>query len=111
MSASPESLSRMRLKAGSVTPPRPGSGRSGGSRRSPGAGRDLGAQLAEGLAAVLLLVHVRLLEQDHVLEPLLQPALDDLLLDVLGLALGGRLLAQHAQLGLSACSSTSSSDT
>ena len=34
MSASPESLSRMRRKAGSVTPPRPGSGRTGGSRRS-----------------------------------------------------------------------------
>src|SRR3954447_1895009 len=101
-SASPESFSRTRPKTGSLTALLPDLE----AREPPhddvlaGAGRQLGAQLLERLAAVLLVVDVRLVEQHDVLEPLVQATLDDLLLHALGLALGGRLLAQHAQLGL-----------
>ena len=52
------------------------------------------------LASCLSAIHVLLVEQNDLFEPLAQPALDDLLLNVLGLALGGRLLAEDAQLGL-----------
>src|SRR3954451_1113944 len=106
ISASPESFSRIRLNAGSGA----GSVRSLlpdlEAREAPhddvlaGVGRQLGAQLLERLAAVKVVVDVALAEQHDLLEPLPQAALDDLLLDGLGLALGGGLLTQHAQLGL-----------
>ena len=101
MSASPESFSRIRRKAGSVTPPRPGSGRSGGSRRSRRCSRPARCAAPRSscyscLSSFTCFWSSSTTSSSHLFEP----ALDDLLLDVLGLALGGGLLAQHAQLGL-----------
>src|SRR3954466_10778778 len=94
MSASPESLSRTRRNAGCpfcdsglLLPHLE-------AREAPDddvlAGRcgDLGPQLLDRLRLVLLLVHVLLVQQDALLEPLAHAALGDLLLDVLGLAVG-----------------------
>src|SRR3954451_3006224 len=97
MSDSPDNLRRMRRKAGLPSS-------TGGlllphhvAREAPDHdvlarfGRGLGAQLLDGLAAVLVLVDVLLVEQDNLLHPLLDAALDDLRPDVLGLV-GGLLL-------------------
>src|SRR3954447_8614868 len=65
-----------------------------------GSGRDLRAPLLDGLGLVLLLVHVLLFEEHDLFEPLAHPALGDLLLDVLGLALAGGLLAEDPHLAL-----------
>src|SRR5918992_1346500 len=97
--ASPESFSRMRLKAGSAN-----SGAHGEPREAaddhvlPRRARQLLADLLDRLALVLVAVDVRLLEEDDLLEPLAQLALGDLGPDVLGLV--GGLLLEHAQLGL-----------
>src|SRR5690348_2161189 len=56
------------------------------------------AQLLDGLSAVLVLVHVLLLEQDDLLEPLAELALGDLRAHVLRLV--GGLLLVDAELGL-----------
>src|SRR5829696_4393095 len=61
-------------------------------------GRDLGAQVLDRLALVLLLVEVLLIEEDELGGPLLQLPLDDLLHDVVRLAVGLRLILQDAAL-------------
>src|SRR4051794_41033738 len=57
-------------------------------------------QLLDCLGLVLLLVDVLLVEEHDLLEPLPHPALGDLLLDLLRLAVAGRLLAEDAHLAL-----------
>ena len=64
-----------------------------------GRGRGRGPQLLDRLAVVLVGVDVDLLEQSDLLAPLGELALDDLLADVLGLALLGRLLLEDRALG------------
>src|SRR3954453_6699626 len=110
--ASPESFRRMRLKAGRA-PSAEGcaltsklSLRLAALEASEAPDHDVltrlrrggSAQVLDALAAVLVLVHVLLLEQDDLLEPLAQLALGDLRADVLGLV--GGLLLVDAQLGL-----------
>src|SRR4051812_38069278 len=112
ISASPESFRRMRLKAGRA-PSAEGcalssklSLRLADLEASEAPDHDVltrlrrggSAELLDALAAVLVLVHVLLLEQDDLLEPLAQLALGDLRADVLGLV--GGLLLVDAQLGL-----------
>src|SRR5215207_4230583 len=89
MSDSPESLTRMRRKAGSVTDGEPGEppddhvlARLGG---------ELGAQGLDRLALVLVGVDVLLVEQDDLREPLAHPPLGDPRAHVLRLV-GGLLL-------------------
>src|SRR5690242_16207158 len=101
MRASPESLRRIRLKTGSPI----GGLRADGEAREaadhdilPGGAGELGAQLLDRLALVLVAVDVDLVEQDRLLHPLAQLALGDLAADLLRLV--GRLLLEHAQLGL-----------
>src|SRR5918998_1822147 len=115
MSASPESLSRTRENAGagpsaSVPSPSPGTATgAGGLFLADGealeaadkdvlarAGGGLGAQLLDRLAAVLVGVHVPLVEEDALLEPLAHAALGDPRAHVLRLVLG--LLLEDAQL-------------
>src|SRR3954453_4485897 len=96
MSASPLSFSRMRSKTGSDADGELGEAADDDVLTS--GPRQLGAQLLDRLAVVLVAVDVRLLEQDDLLQPLVELALGDLPADVLGLV-GGVLLA-HAQLGL-----------
>src|SRR3954468_19445737 len=67
-----------------------------------GAGGDLGAQLLDRLAVVLVLVDVPLHQQHRLLEPLAQAPLDHLLLHLLGLSVGRGLLRKDAGLGLAA---------
>src|SRR5436309_2301707 len=98
MSASPESFSRMRLKAGS-----PASvtwlqllanleaGEAPDHDVLAGLRRGRRAQVLDRLAGVLLGVHVLLLKQHDLLEPLAQPPFCDLRAHVLGLV-GGLLL-------------------
>src|SRR5215217_9091901 len=68
MRASPESLSRTLWKTALLTDGEP--------REAPdhhvlaGLGREVGAEVLDRLAVVLLAVDVRLLEQHHVVEPL-----------------------------------------
>ena len=77
---------------------------------SPVLARQVVPQLLDRLAVVLVGVDVLLLEQDDLLHPLAQLALDDLRADVLGLV--GGLLLEDAQLGLARPpASTSSSET
>src|SRR3954451_3722420 len=112
ISASPESFRRMRLKAGRA-PSAEGcalssklSLRLADLEASEAPDHDVltrlrrggRAQVLDRLAAVLVLVHVLLLEQDDLLEPLAQLALGDLGSHVLGLV--GCLLLVDAQLGL-----------
>src|SRR5688500_7051475 len=64
----------------------------------PGAGGDVGSQLLDRAALVLVRVHVDLLQEHDLLEPLAQPAFGDLLahlgrLGVVGLRLEDGLLA------------------
>src|SRR5215211_664991 len=61
-----------------------------------GLGREVAAQLLDGLAVVLVGVDVDLVEQHDLAQPLLQLALADPRADVLGL--GGGLLLEHAGL-------------
>src|SRR3954452_13164314 len=100
--ASPESFSRMRLKAASGKAALLLSHLEAREAGDPdvlaGLGRDLGAQVLDRLALVLVLVEVLLIEQDELGGPLLQLAVDDLLDDVLGLAVGLRLLLEDAPL-------------
>src|SRR5688572_5761467 len=100
--ASPESLRRIRLKTGSAIGPCLGP--DGESREAADddvlAGRagELGAQLLDRLAVVLVGVDVHLVQEDGLLHPLAQLALGDLAANLLGLV--GGLLLEHAQLGL-----------
>src|SRR3954447_24640362 len=97
MRASPESFSRTRLKAG-CAPSVEGCALNSGlvlrladleAREATdhhvlaGLRRRGRSEVLDGLAAVLVLVHVLLVEQDALLEPLPQPALGDLRADVL----------------------------
>src|SRR5918992_1849394 len=96
--ASPESFSRMRLKAGSANSGAHGeAGEAADDHVLPRRARELLADLLDRLALVLVAVDVRLVEEDDLLEPLAQLALGDLRADVLGLV--GGLLLEHAQLG------------
>src|SRR5215217_5977846 len=63
-------------------------------------GGDLGPELLDRPGLVLLLVHVLLVEQHDLLEPLAHAALGDPLLHILGLAVGGRLLPEDPHLAL-----------
>src|SRR3954469_18090345 len=112
MRASPESFSRTRLKAG-CAPSVEGCALNSGlvlrladleAREATdhhvlaGLRRRGSSEVLDGLAAVLVLVHVLLVEQDDLLEPLPQLALDDLRPRLLGLVL--RLLLEDAPLGV-----------
>src|SRR5215217_8228190 len=101
ISASPDSLRRIRSKAGRFT----GALRPDGEAREAadhdvlaGGPGELGAELLDRLAVVLVGVDVLLLEQHDLLHPLAQLALGDLGADVLRLV--GGLLLEDAQLGL-----------
>src|SRR4051794_19393986 len=103
MRASPESLSRIRSNAASATVVL-GLAADGEAREALDhdvltelAGQ-LGPDLLDGLALVLVRVDVDLVEQRALLEPLAQLALGDLCADVLRAV--GRLLLEDAQLGL-----------
>src|SRR5215210_6595979 len=99
--ASPESLSRIRLKTGSATGPSGPDGESGEAADDDvlaGRARQLGAQLLDRLAVVLVAVDVHLVEEDGLLHPLAQLALGDLAADLLWLV--GGLLLEDPQLGL-----------
>src|SRR3954451_20705968 len=100
MRASPDSLIRTRLKTGSSL--NLGADREAGEPPDhdvlAGGAGEVGAQLLDRLAAVLVLVDVRLVEQDHIVHPRLELALGNLGADVLGLV--GRLLLEDAQLGV-----------
>src|SRR5215213_3943700 len=101
MSASPDSFRRMRSKAGRFTGalrPDREAGEAADDDVLAGRAGELGAQLLDRLAVVLVGVDVLLLEQHDLLHPLAQLALRDLRPDVVGLV--GRLLLEHAQLGL-----------
>src|SRR3977135_3706343 len=111
MRDSPDSFNRMRLKTGSATtggsygPPRRDvllADREAGEPLDDdvlaGLGREGGAQLLNRLAVVLVAVDVLLVEQDDVLVPGLELALDDLGPDVLRLVAG--LLLEDAGLGV-----------
>src|ERR1019366_3182703 len=106
MSASPDSFSRMRLKAGAIDGrayPSNGlladreAGKAAYDDVLAGGGGQLVAQLLDGLAVELGVVHF-LLEQHDRLEPRVQLAGHDPLAHVLGLV--GRLLLIDAGLGL-----------
>src|SRR5215213_4379214 len=102
MRASPDSFSRMRLNAAK------GRARALLADREPdeaadadvlaGLGRQLVLQLLDRLALVPVRVDVRLVEEDDLLVPLAQLALDDLRADVLGLV--GGLLLEDLRLAL-----------
>src|SRR5918992_4370695 len=97
--ASPESFSRMRLKAGSANSGAYGkAGEAADDHVLPRRARQLLAYLLDRLALVLVAVDVRLVEEDDLLEPLAQLALGDPGAHVLGLV--GGLLLEHPQLGL-----------
>src|SRR5215213_5100383 len=99
--ASPESLSRIRLKTGSATgllSPDGESREAADDHVLPGRARQLRPQLLDRLAVVLVGVDVHLVEQDGLLHPLAQLALGDPPADLLGLV--GRLLLEHPQLRL-----------
>src|SRR5436190_6913157 len=105
MSASPESLSRMRLKAAAIALrayPRTALLADGKAGETPdddvlaGRRRELVAQLLDGLALELRIVHL-LLEHHHRLEPRIELARDDPLAHVLGLV--GRFLFIDSGLG------------
>src|SRR4051794_26468 len=104
MSASPDSFSRTRLNAGSDASPATVLLADREAREAAHddvlarLARELGAELLDGLAVVLVAVDVRLLEQDRLLHPLAQLALGDLRPHVLGLV--GGLLLEHPQLGV-----------
>src|SRR4051794_9697900 len=104
ISASPESFSSIRLKAGPASASATRSGLLADLVAREAADHDVlaglrrrgRAQVLDGLAAVLVLVHVLLVEQHDLLEPLAQPPLGDLRAHVLGLV--GGLLLEDAQL-------------
>src|SRR4051812_10636036 len=101
--ASPESFSSMRLNRAEANGrtlllPHLEAREAGDSNVLARLGRDLGAQILDRLALVLVLVEVLLIEQDELGGPLLQLAVDDLLDDALGLAVGLRLLLEDAPL-------------
>src|SRR3954453_7376260 len=104
MSASPESLSRTRPKAGGSPATALLADREAGEAPDddvlPGLGRKVRAQLLDGLVLVLVEVDVRLAQGNHLVEPLAPPPLDDPGHDVLGLALGLGLLGGDALLAL-----------
>src|SRR3712207_2249184 len=95
MRASPDSLSRTRLNAGATRSPRlladGEAGEAADADVLAGLRGDLVLQLLDRLALVLVLVDVLLVEEDDLLHPLAQLALDDPRADVLGLV-GGLLL-------------------
>src|SRR5688572_8308095 len=100
MRASPDSFSRMRWNAGSATAGLRADGEAGEPADADvlaGLRGDLVLQLLDGLALVLVLVDVLLVEQHDLLVPLAQLALDDPRADVLGLV-GGLLLEDLALL-------------
>src|SRR4051812_34789304 len=110
-SASPESFSRTRRKAALPLPAAPSfatrlllshleAGEAPDHDVLAGAGRELGAQLLDRLAAVLVLVDMLLLQEHGLLQPLPQASLDHLLLHLLRLTVVGGLLSQDASFGL-----------
>ena len=98
MSASPDSFSRTRLKAGCNYSPTLKRANRRMTMFSPAFGGDRGPQVLDRLAGVLVLVDVLLLQQHDLFHPLAELALGDLRADVLGLV--GGLLLEDAQLGL-----------
>src|SRR3954470_4078614 len=106
ISASPESFSSIRLKAGPASASATRSGLLADLEAREAADHDVlarlrrrgRAQVLDGLAAVLVRVHVLLVEQHDLLEPLAQPPLGDLRAHVLGLV--GSLLLEDPQLTL-----------
>src|SRR5215207_1479414 len=101
MSASPDSFRRMRSKAGRFTGalrPDREAGEAADDDVLAGRAGELGAQLLDRLAVVLVGIDVLLLEQHDLFHPLAKLALGDLGADVLRLV--GGLLLEHAQLGL-----------
>src|SRR5450631_1631864 len=106
ISASPESFKRIRLKAGAIDGRAYPSddllayreaGEAADDHVLAGGGGEFVAQLLDGLAFELGVVHL-LLEQHHRRQPRVELAGDDPLTDVLGLL--GRLLLIDARLGL-----------
>src|SRR5918994_4093911 len=106
MSASPESFSSTRLKLGSAAMPLVAlsadleAGEAGDADVLAGLRGDLGAEILDRLALVALLVEVLLIEQDDLGGPLLELPFDDLLDDVVGLAVLLGLLGEDAALVL-----------
>src|SRR5215211_1818165 len=104
--ASPESFRRMRLKAGSGIRPESLflSHQEAGEACDPdvlaGPRGELGAQLLDRLALVAVGAHVLLVEQRDLLPPLVELAGDDLVDDLVGLALLPRLGLEHLALRL-----------
>src|SRR5829696_6588466 len=99
MSASPESFRRMRSKAGAKgLRPHLEAGEAADDDVLAGLTGQLGPDLLDRLAVVLVGVDVGLVEQDDVLHPGLELALGDLRAHVLGLV--GGLALEHAQLRL-----------
>src|SRR5947209_6533028 len=105
ISASPESFSRIRRKTGGAIFDDAGvsaaDGKPGKATHHDvlaGLGGQLGAQLLDRLAAVLLLVDVLLAQKDDIVEPLVELARDDPLTDVLRPV--GRLLDRDSLLAL-----------
>src|SRR5918999_2879435 len=109
MSASPDSFRRMRRKAACPSLPAPSSPivlllpdleplEAPDHHVLTGLCRGRRAQLLDGLAPVLVGVHVLLVQEDDLLEPLSQPALGHLGPHLLGLV--GGLLGEDAQLRL-----------
>src|SRR5215212_6399926 len=102
MSASPESFSRIRLNRAeakarlllSHLKPR----EAGDAHVLSGVRGDLRAQVLDRLALVALLVEVLLIEEDELRGPLAKLTVDDLLHDVVRLAVGLRLLLEDPAL-------------
>src|SRR4051812_30759033 len=86
--ASPESFSRIRLKAGNLSGADREPGEAPDDHVLAGLGRQLGAELFDRLALVLLRVDVLLAQQDDLVEPLADLALGGLLALGLGHAAG-----------------------
>src|SRR5262245_1215054 len=102
-SASPESFNRTRPKAGSATAPllphyEPGEAGDRDVLAHPRG--DVGAQVLDRLALVPVLVDVLLLQQGDLALPLRDLAADDLLDDVVGLAVLAGLRLEHVALRL-----------
>src|SRR4051812_47233747 len=98
---SPESLTRIRLKAATRAETLLADGEADEAPDHDvlaGLGREVGPQLLDGLAVVLVAVDVRLLEQDDLLVPLAELPLGGLLAGLLGHAV--ELLGVHAHLGV-----------
>src|SRR5215216_4086229 len=107
MRASPDSLSRTRLKAGAEAATAENllfahheTREAGDADVLAGLRRNLCPQLLEGLAVVAVGAHMLLLEERDLLAPLRQLSLDDLLDDVVGLALFAGLGLEDTALGV-----------